>query len=200
LPTEEEIKETVFSIDRDSVAGPDGFTSAFYQACWDFIASDIVEAIRDLFSGTPTLRSLIATTIVLIPKVDAPQFWNDFRPISLCNVTNKIISKFLYNKLSLSELISPSQSDFVLGRLIGDNILMVQEMAHHLDIRYSKGNLVIELDMSKAYDRVNWNFLLTVMQKMGFPHRILTLIKHVIQNCLFTILINGEISGFFKST
>ncbi|KAL0293122.1 UNVERIFIED_CONTAM: hypothetical protein Sradi_6955400, partial [Sesamum radiatum] len=99
IPTEEETKEIVFSIDKDSVAGPDDFSSAFYQACWEFIAKDIHEAIRDFFCGTPMPRSFKATTIVLIPKVDSPQTWNDFRPI-LCNVSNKILSKLLYKKIS----------------------------------------------------------------------------------------------------
>ncbi|KAL0290874.1 UNVERIFIED_CONTAM: hypothetical protein Sradi_7040400 [Sesamum radiatum] len=65
IPSEEDIKETVFSIDKDSVAGPDGFSSPFYQACWDFIARDIYDAVRDFFSGTPMPRSFTATTIVL---------------------------------------------------------------------------------------------------------------------------------------
>ncbi|KAL0402601.1 UNVERIFIED_CONTAM: hypothetical protein Slati_4290000 [Sesamum latifolium] len=171
IPNMEEIKDIVFSIDKDSVAGPDGFSSAFYQACWDFIAIDIQDAIRDFFCGTPMPRSFKATTIVLIPKVDSPQTWNDFRPISLCNVTNKILSKLLYKKLSqaLPDLISPSQIGFVPGRLISDNILMAQEMIHHLELKYKNSNLAIKLDMSKAYDRVNWTFLISVMQNMGFP-------------------------------
>ncbi|KAL0287319.1 UNVERIFIED_CONTAM: hypothetical protein Scaly_2767600 [Sesamum calycinum] len=77
---------------------------------------------------------------------------------------------------------------------------MAQEMIHHLDLRYKNSNMVIKLDMSKAYDRVNWNFLITMMQKMGFPPRFLTLIKHAVQNCWFSILVNGEATGFFKST
>ncbi|KAL0440261.1 UNVERIFIED_CONTAM: hypothetical protein Slati_2509100 [Sesamum latifolium] len=145
-------------------------------------------------------RSFTTTIIVLISKVASLQTWNDFRPISLCNVTNKILSELLYNKLSrtLPDLISPSQNGFVLGRLIGDNILMAQEMTHYLDLRYNKGNLVIKLDMSKAYDRVSWNFLLTVMQKMSFPHRFFTLIKHAIQKYWFTVLIIGEHQDFLN--
>ncbi|KAL0383083.1 UNVERIFIED_CONTAM: hypothetical protein Scaly_0595600 [Sesamum calycinum] len=138
IPTQEEIKNIVFSINKDSVAGKDGFPSAFFQNCWDFINIDIQEAVRDFFCGTPMPRSFMATTIVLIPKVESPQTLSDFRPISLCNVTNKILSKLLYKKLShsLPNLVSPTQSGFVTGRLISDNILMAQEMIHHLDLRY----------------------------------------------------------------
>ncbi|KAL0418815.1 UNVERIFIED_CONTAM: hypothetical protein Sradi_1295000 [Sesamum radiatum] len=130
IPTKEETKDIVFSIDKDSVVGPDSFSSVFYQACWEFIAKDIHQAVRDFFCGTPMPRSFKATTIVLIPKVDSPQTWNEFRPISLCNVSNKILSKLLYKKIShaLPDITSPNQSGFVQGRLISDNIIMAQEM------------------------------------------------------------------------
>ncbi|KAL2247824.1 UNVERIFIED_CONTAM: hypothetical protein Sindi_2634700 [Sesamum indicum] len=72
LPTDEEIRDTVFSIDKDSVAGPNGFSSALYQACWDFIAIDIFEVVKDFFYGTPMPRSFTATTIVLVPKLESP--------------------------------------------------------------------------------------------------------------------------------
>ncbi|KAL0287321.1 UNVERIFIED_CONTAM: hypothetical protein Scaly_2767800 [Sesamum calycinum] len=202
IPTDEEIKDIVFSIDKDSVAGLDDFHRFFYHSSWDFINNDIQEAVRDFVCGTPMPRSFKATTIVLIPKLESPQTWNDFRPISLCYVTNKIMSKLLYKKLShsLPNLISLAQSGFVTGRLISDNILIAQEIIHHLDLRYKNNNLVIKLDMSKAYDRVNWNFLLSIMEKMGFPTRFLTLIKHAVQNCWFTVLVNKETAGFSKST
>ncbi|KAL0288495.1 UNVERIFIED_CONTAM: Retrovirus-related Pol polyprotein from type-2 retrotransposable element R2DM [Sesamum angustifolium] len=84
--------------------------------------------------------------------------------------------------------------------LIADNILLAQEMTHHLDMRHSKGNLILKLDMSKAYDRVKWKFLYSILEKMGFPARFIALIKHAIEHYWFTILVNGESSGFFKSS
>ncbi|KAL0409408.1 UNVERIFIED_CONTAM: hypothetical protein Sradi_1875200 [Sesamum radiatum] len=72
IPLEEEIKEIVFNIDKESVAGPDEFSSAFYQACWEFIARDTCDAVRDFFCDTLMPRSFTATTIVFIPKVDFP--------------------------------------------------------------------------------------------------------------------------------
>ena len=99
--------------------------------------------------------------------MDSPQSWSEFRHIFLCNVTNKFLSKLLYTKISqaLPDLISPSQSGFVPGRLIADNILLAQEMTHHLDMSHSKGNLILKLDMSKAYDRVNWKFLYVILER-----------------------------------
>ncbi|KAK4410283.1 hypothetical protein Sango_0101300 [Sesamum angolense] len=138
-PSQEDITEVVFSINKDSVAGPDGFSSAFFQACWDTIAEDVFAAVTDFFRGTRMPRSFTAISIILIPKNDSSQSWSEFRPISLCNVTNKILSELLYNKISqaLPDLISPSQSGFVPGRLIADNILLAQEMTHHLDMRHA---------------------------------------------------------------
>ncbi|KAL2240878.1 UNVERIFIED_CONTAM: hypothetical protein Sindi_0729000 [Sesamum indicum] len=201
-PSQDDIKEVVFCINKDSVAGPNGFSSAFFQACWNTIAEDVNAAVVDFFRGTPMPRSFSSTSIILIPKNDSSQFWSEFRPISLCNVTNKILSKLLYTKISqaLPDPISPSQSSFVPGKLIADNILLAHEMTHHLDMSHSKANLILKLDMTKAYDRVNWKFLYVILEKMGFPFRFIVLIKHAIEHCWFTILVNGEPSGFFRSS
>ncbi|KAK4409423.1 hypothetical protein Sango_0015300 [Sesamum angolense] len=110
-PSQEDIKEVVFSINKDIVVGPDGFSSAFFQASWDTIAEDVCTAVTDFFRGTPMPRSFTATSIILIPKNDSPQSWSEFIPICLCNVTNKILSKLLDTKISqaLPDLISPSR-------------------------------------------------------------------------------------------
>lgn len=94
----------------------------------------------------------------------------------------------------MPSLISPSQSAFVPGRLITNNVLVVHKMMHHLSTkRQGKvGSMVIKLDMSKIYDRVDWDFLKIVMLTMGLDVKLVQLIM----SCLsLSILINGELHG-----
>ena len=101
---------------------------------------------------------LTMTNICMIPKIERPTRMTKLRPISLCNVGYKIISKFLCQRLKmcLPRLILETQSAFVADRLISDNILIAQEMFHGLRTNKSCQNkfMAIKTDMSKAYDRI----------------------------------------------
>ncbi|KAI3459158.1 hypothetical protein Pfo_015821 [Paulownia fortunei] len=201
-PTMEEIEQAVFNIDPDSVAGPDGFSALFFQHCWSIIQEDVKDAVMDFFHGNAMPRSYTATSLVLIPKSDSPTTWNDFRPISLCNVTNKIITKILSSRLEnlLPRIIAPSQSGFVKGRLISDNILLAQELIHNINAKRKHDNVAFKLDMAKAYDRTQWAFLYKIMKKIGFTEKWISLVRNCIENCWFSVLINGMTAGFFKSS
>lgn len=170
--TEKEIQEALFSMHPNKAAGPDGMSPLFFQKFWLIVKHDLVQAISSFFHSGHLLKSVNETLICLIPKVASPTMITQLRPISLCNISYKVIAKILTNRLkhSLSVCISPSQSAFILGRQIIDNTFIAHEYVHFLNNKRvgKDGYLAIKLDMSKAYDRVEWNFLKNIMIKMGF--------------------------------
>ena len=135
----------------------------------------------------------------MIPKTERPTRMTELRPISLCNVGYKIISKVLCQRLKicLPSLISETQSAFVPGRLISDNILIAQEMFHGLwTNKACKGKyMAIKTDMSKAYDRVEWDFIKALLQKMGFDFHWITLMMECISSVQYRVLLNGQPRG-----
>ena len=155
--------------------------------------------VREFFITEEFDARLNQTNICLIPKTDMPTSITEFRPISLCNVGYKIISKILSSRLKgiLPQIISETQSAFVAGRLITDNILVAQEMFHALRMNQScKGKFVaIKTDMSKAYDRVEWSFMEALLLKFGFYAWWVQLIMKCISSVSYQVLINGEYKG-----
>lgn len=135
------------------------------------------------------------TLLVLIPKGDHPSSFKDFRPITLCNVIYKLISKVLVNRLRpfLDNIVSPLQSSFILGSGTKDNAIVLQEVIHHLNKKKSKrGDIVFKLDLEKAYDRVDWSFLKKTLIMVCFHEVIISLIMHGIASSSISLLWNGS--------
>ncbi|XP_060202283.1 uncharacterized protein LOC132630733 [Lycium barbarum] len=124
------------------------------------------------------------------------------RPISLSNVINKVISRVVHNRLDkiLTRVISSNQSGFVKGRNIIENVLLTQEIITDIRKREKPANVVIKLDMAKAYDRVSWLYLCKVKGIMGFSLFFIDLIWRLLVNNWYSVLLNGQAHGFFHST
>ena len=124
---------------------------------------------------------------------------SEFRPISLCNVIYKIISKVLANRLKqvLPDIFAPTQSAFVLGRLITDNVLVAYETIHTMHVRKKgkKGTMTLKLDISKAYNQVEWPFLQKIMDRLGFQTRWIERVMRCVTTSSFSILMNEKPHG-----
>nr|XP_027086510.1 uncharacterized protein LOC113708247 [Coffea arabica] len=202
FPSAVEIRNAVFAMDGESAPGPDGYTGKFFTVAWSVVGADVVSAVCSFFCGAELPRAITATSIALIPKVGHPQDFSQFRPISLCNFVNKLISRILADRLAriLPRIISPQQSGFVRGRLISDNFLLAQELLSNIGRTSRNADVALKLDMSKAYDRVSWMFLTMVLRRFGFREQWIDRIWRLVSNVWFSVLINGASVGFFKST
>ncbi|XP_075080475.1 uncharacterized protein LOC107786790 [Nicotiana tabacum] len=202
-PTREEIKHAVFGLNGDTAGGPDGFTGLFYQSCWEIIGEDIVQMVLSFFCGQQLPKSVTHTNLVLLPKKKEVSTFSDLRPISLSNSVNKIFSRVVHDRMVgiLPGLISEEQAGFVNDRSIVKNVLLTQEIVTDMRLRTKAGpNVVIKLDMTKAYDRLSWLFLTKVLRKMGFSERFIGLVFDLVGNNWYSVLINGQPHGFFKSS
>lgn len=199
IPSPAEIREAAFSINGGKAPGPDGFSAKFYQAYWHIIGEDVSRDIR-LFFETSTLNPVQNQThIRMIPKITGPRKVADYRPIALCNSHYKIIAKILTRRLKplLPHLISGTQSAFVQGRAITDNVLITHETLHFLRTSEAKKfcSMAIKTDMSKAYDRIEWGFLRAILTKFGFDSTWISWIMACVETVSYSFLVNGSPQG-----
>ena len=197
--TREEVEAALKQLHPSKSPGPDGMPALFYQNYWDIVGSDVVCMVLNVLNSNMSMADLNKTFITLIPKINNPAKMTDFRPISLCNVIYKLISKVLANrlKLVLPQIISENQSAFLSERLITDNVLIAFELMHYLDHKKEGKDcyMAIKLDMSKTYDRVEWGFIEQVMVKLGFHDSWICLIMRCITSVSYSVLINGVAFG-----
>lgn len=156
------------------------------------------------FLQTSTIPPTINhTQIALLPKVENPKLLSQFRLISLCNVSYKIISKILVHPLRpfLNKLISPYQNAFVLGRAISDNVLLAHELLHSMNRKRTSRQYYfgLKLDIEKDYDRLEWTFLRFALTKFNLhPTSLIEWIMTYVTSCTFQVKVNNHLSDTWK--
>ncbi|KAK3218473.1 hypothetical protein Dsin_012443 [Dipteronia sinensis] len=199
--TNEEIRDICFSLHPNKASGLDGFNAHFFKKTWGIVVGDIINTVQEFFRTGHRLKELNTTILALVPKVPNPSRMMDFRPISCCNTLYKIIAKIIANriKIILPNIISPPQSAFVARRRIGENILLVQELMRNYNKDDGAPKCSLKVDLMKAFDTVEWDFLLETLAAFPVPSKVINWIKACITTPKFSISINGELAGFFHS-
>jgi hypothetical protein len=197
--TQEEVDQAIKAMPAGKAPGPDGFTTDFFHHCWDLIREDVWAVVEESRTSGLVLPALNATFLTLIPKEERVTNPKHFRPIALCNVIYKIITKVIATRLKpiLPFIISKEQSGYVEGRQIMDSIILAHEIIHSLKSSRTPG-MLIKLDLSKAFDRVSWQYIQAILTSFGFDHVWVSWILNLISSTFFSILVNGVPSAPFS--
>ncbi|XP_024634474.2 uncharacterized protein [Medicago truncatula] len=199
--TKNEVYAAFNSMKPYKAPGPDGFHCIFFKQYWHIVGNDIYHMVQTAFQTGHFDPEISNTLIALIPKIDPPTTYKDFRPISLCNITYKIITTVLVHRLRpiLTNIIGPYQSSFLLGRGTADNSIVLQEIIHFMKhSKRKKGYVAYKLDLEKAFDNVNWDFLSNCLHDFGFPNITIKFIMHCVASPSYSILWNGNKLPPFK--
>ncbi|XP_058728727.1 uncharacterized protein LOC131600410 [Vicia villosa] len=199
-PSVEEIKAVVFNLSPNSSPGSDGFGGFFYQTYWEVIKDDVINVVLQFYTKGWIMKIFNVSTLVLIPKVNGASSLDKFRPIAMANFKFKIISKILVDRLAsiMPILISNEQKGFVKGRSIHDGIRLASEAFNILDKKSFGGNVAIKVDVIKAFDTINWKFLLQVLSSFGFSKTFVDWIEAILSSAHITVSVNGNMFGYFS--
>jgi len=199
-PSKEEIHNAVFALNKDGAPGPDGFGAVFFQTYWHIVKGDVENAVLDFFINSWMMPDFNANTLILIPKTQNADTVSQYRPIALANFKYKIISKIMADRVAtiMPTIISPEQKGFIQGRQIRDCICLASEAINQLDKKSFGGNLAFKVDIAKAFDTIEWPFLLKVLGAFGFNEKFCKWIKVLLESTTLSISINGAQHGYFN--
>ncbi|KAJ9553924.1 hypothetical protein OSB04_017969 [Centaurea solstitialis] len=189
----EEIEAAVNSCEGSKAPGPDGVNFNFIKKHWSTIKHSFVEAVFHFERSGFIKKGCNASFVALVPKKRDPLELGDFRPISLLGCYYKVIAKILYGRLSkvMDKIISGNQTAFIKGRQILDGCLIANEVVSYASKKNLK-LLLLKVDFEKAFDSVNWSFLISVMKQMGFGQKWCHWIMGCLNSASVSVLVNGS--------
>lgn len=199
LPSIDEVRNVVFSMNANGASSPYGFGGFFYQKYWDMIGEDVFNAVLQFFKQGWLLPNLNSNLVVLISKFQGVDRIEHFMPIALTNFQFKIITKVIVDRLSsiAPKIISEQQRGFIKGRQIKDCICIASEAINMLDKKVFGGNLALKIDIKKAFNTIECNFLFKVLDSYGFDPMFYNWVKVILHSARLSFSVNGHSIGFF---
>lgn len=201
VPNQQEIKVALISLGPDKAPGPDGFNARMIQDNWDTFGPAVTAEITNFFNTGLMSSQMSRSNLILVPKVDSPARVTDYRPISVCNTLYKVASKILAARLRpfIADCISISQSAFLPGREITENIILLREVLHSFKQKgYKESEFCLKADLSKAFDQMEWEYIRDILPLYGFPPRLANWIMACVQSAKFSVVVNGVRDDFLK--
>lgn len=196
--SEEELQNVIKAFKRDKIPGPDGWPIEFFSHFYDLFKNDLLRMV-EASRMSESIHSIISSTLIaLLPKKAKSDTFQDFRPISLCNILFKIISKIIAERLkpTLASFISKDQHAFLKGCNILDAVAMTQESLFSM-ISNKMDMAILKIDLQKAYDCLDWGFLRVMLTKIGLKSHAIDWIMSCVENARYSVIINGIPSSFF---
>ena len=199
--TENECLVALKSMKSNRSPGIDGLPYEFYERFWDVLVSDLVDTFNSCADSGCLAFSQHSAIITLLHKKNDKLDVKNWRPISLLCTDYKILSKALTNRLKsvIHSVVSMDQSCGIPDRFSSENVRALQDAVSYVDANNS-GGAVISLDQEKAFDRVDWGFMLRVLGKMNFGPSFRSWVNLLYTDIFSRVLVNGFTSEAFRVT
>ncbi|KAH1065548.1 hypothetical protein J1N35_030535 [Gossypium stocksii] len=173
---------------------------AYFLKTRNIVGDDVTAAVLEFFQVNNLLPAFNSTLVALVPKKLNSSCMKDFRPISCCSVIYKCITRILIDRLTsfLPKLNVGNQSAFIHGRNISHNILLAQEMVRGYGRKSLSPRCAMKIDLQKAYNFLNWDFIFATLEALGFPLLFIRWIGSCVTQPRYSISFNGGLVGYFK--
>lgn len=171
----------------------------FFKACRETIKDDLGRVFKEFHENGRLAKGCNPSFIVLIPKKEGSCDLNHFRPISLIGSLYKIIAKVLARRMKvvMGKVVGEAQTAFIKGRNIIDGVVILNELIEKA--KKSKDcRLILKVDFAKAYDSIDWNYVLQMLRSLNFPEIWILWIRECLSTATANVLVNGSPSGEFQ--
>ncbi|XP_074271449.1 uncharacterized protein LOC141595384 [Silene latifolia] len=197
---DKEIQTALFSIASNKSPGQDGFSAQFFKTSWNIVKHEFCDAVKGFFKTGKMSKQANTTLLTPIPKKPVVSTVLDYRPIACFTVFYKTVSKILCSRLKpiLPVIVGQEQGALVAERSIFENIMLTQSLVKGYGQQGLSPRCLIKVDIRKAFDYLQWDFIGKMLQYFKFPEKFQRWIMESITSTWFSLKINGDHIGFFK--